>query len=74
MVRTSGARPTKCHCGVLSQFLCDWITGKETTCDAHLCPEHAHPVGEGKHLCPEHQKSFAKWQAARATPAALPKK
>lgn len=65
IVKTSGKRLVQCQCGALSQFQCDWKTGKDRTCDRHLCPAHALEVGPEKHLCEEHQRAYAKWKEGR---------
>lgn len=49
-------------------FQCDWKIAKGTTCDKHICAEHAQEVAPDKHLCPEHQKAYKEWLAARAVP------
>lgn len=41
------------RCRAMSTFLCDWPV-EGGTCDAPLCPEHAHQVGPDRHLCPIH--------------------
>lgn len=44
-------KPVRC-CGI-STILCDWPVGLGT-CDAPLCPEHAHETARDRHLCPVH--------------------
>lgn len=44
------------RCCAISTFLCDWPTADGGTCDAPLCPEHAHPIGPDRHLCPLHER------------------
>lgn len=54
-------------CGQFSAFQCDWKMGGESTCDRHLCKDHATEVGANKHLCPEHTEAYEKWKAKRAS-------
>lgn len=42
------------RCGICSEFLCDWPAGPGKTCDAPMCPTHAHLVGKNRHYCPDH--------------------
>lgn len=48
-----GQRP-KVRCLAVSTHLCDWPMPDGGTCDAPLCPDHAHEVGPDRHLCPIH--------------------
>lgn len=41
------------RCRAISTFACDWPV-EDGTCDAPLCPEHAHAIGPDRHLCPLH--------------------
>lgn len=47
-----GVDAARC-CGI-SQFLCDWPLSDGKTCDAPLCPVHAHEVGKNRHYCHIH--------------------
>jgi hypothetical protein len=38
----------------ISSYLCDWTMDDGRTCDAPLCPEHAHEIGPDRHLCGLH--------------------
>jgi hypothetical protein len=46
------AGTVQCQC--ISTFLCDWKLSDGSTCDAPLCPDHAHQVEPDVHLCPTH--------------------
>lgn len=46
-----------------SEFLCDCRDQHKGTCDAPLCPAHAHQIGPNKHICPAcrlHQQEDSK--------------
>ena len=50
-------------CLYASEFLCDCRDQHKGTCDAPLCPAHAHQIGPNKHLCPAcrlHQQEDSK--------------
>jgi hypothetical protein len=48
-----GGKP-EVRCMAISSFLCDWKLEDGRTCDAPLCPDHAHEMGPDKHLCGMH--------------------
>jgi hypothetical protein len=55
-----------CTCGYFADLLCDYPMGGGKTCDAPLCPDCAHEVGEDRHLCLIH---FGQYRgAARVNP------
>lgn len=47
-------RKIRCRCMAISSILCDWKNEDGQTCDAPLCPGHAHEIGPDKHLCALH--------------------
>lgn len=46
------------ECNFVADYLCDFPMGDNKTCDAVLCGNHAHYIGEEKHLCPVHAAIF----------------
>lgn len=50
------------RCLAISSFLCDHENSDGKTCDAPLCPDHAHQVGPDRHLCPRHAAQRADTQ------------
>lgn len=46
------------ECGVAADYLCDFPMGRGKTCDAVLCDDHAHVIGDDRHLCPIHAAVF----------------
>jgi hypothetical protein len=49
-----------CRCGAPADLLCDWKTGKDTTCDRPVCKACALEVGPNKHLCQQHRAMWAR--------------
>lgn len=54
-----------CHvCQAIASKLCDWkIAGG--TCDAPMCEEHAHEVGQNRDLCFRHMNAWKMHSANR---------
>ncbi len=44
------------RCCAMSTKLCDWPMIDGGTCDAPLCEDHAHSVGEDLDYCPTHYR------------------
>lgn len=42
------------QCNGIAGFQCDYPIAPGRTCDAHMCEDHAHEVGENLHYCPRH--------------------
>lgn len=43
------------RCAGISSMLCDYPLTEGGTCDAPLCADHAHQVGQDRHLCQIHR-------------------
>ena len=50
------------ECGFYSDYLCDYPVGKEKTCDAKLCNDHAYEVAPNLHYCKSHYNEWIKFK------------
>ena len=58
-----GMKPIHCkECGCHSEYLCDFPVGKDKTCDAKLCDDHAHEVAPNIHYCKSHHEEWLKFK------------
>lgn len=73
IICTSRSRQ-RCGCGRPATLLCDWLvpTKRSGTCDEPICRTCSMSPAPEKDLCAGHAAAWEKWQADRATRAAVP--